>query len=265
MITKVAYRTRMQEVCPAMEAFRKEGVISISAADLTSVGLRHLHTDAAPLFMTHKNIFTQLPEVHVPMWEGRDELHLVSPHQTILFLDRMVLRRLPKRYFMTLDSELDKIIPHDVPVYCTKPEDQMNLIELSYDELLPPIVSNTPIKEFCRIFWTNSDSMAYWRFFNEDIIDPINRAALPNRQYMETQDIQTAKQTLRRALLDNFPIVPTAQAVIGLSILQTVYLHPKANKMTDILAEEAKHINSLSIKRNGADKDSRKRLFMSDG
>lgn len=242
VITKIAYRTRLQGVCPALEDYRKDGVISIAAADLAALGIRHLHTDAAPLFLTNKAIATQLPNVHVVIWEGRDTLHLLSPHQTILYLDRAVLRRMAKRYFLTLDSELDKIVPEDFPVYCPKADDAMHLIEISPGDPRPAKPSQLTVKEFSRMFWANAGSLAYWRFFAEDVIDPLNRRLLPGRDYMDDRAIQRAKQQLRKELLNNRPAVTAASAKAGLAMLQAVQSHPAAGDCRQLLADTARQL-----------------------
>jgi hypothetical protein len=182
----------------------------------------------------------------VLIWEGKNALHLLSPHQTILYLDHLLLRKLPKRFFITLDSELDKIIPEDVQIYFPKAEDEMNIIEISHDRMSAPSLKNTTLKEFCRIFWANVESKAYLKFFSEDTIDPINRAMLPERDFMDDEAIKQAKQTIRNAIMEYHPYTSIPEQIrIGLEVLEAVQANHKVGRdMAALLAETARQIQN---------------------
>lgn len=238
-IIKSAYRTRLQEVCPEVEKFRHDGMISIPAADLGSIAVGHLHTDSIPLFITQRDLATELPAAHVLIWEGEHGLHLLSPHQTILYLDREGLRKLTNRYFITLDSELDKIIPEDFAVYCPKPEDEINLIEISHDTLSAPRSNSASLREFANVFWQNVESMAHWRFFNESTVDALNRVTITDRHFLQEAEIERAKEAIRAVLLEACPVTTTEQTRMGLELLEAVRTHPSAQAMNTTLIEAA--------------------------
>jgi hypothetical protein len=241
-IVKSAYRTNMNGTIPEIEPYRVEGVLSVPAANLTAISVRNIHTESIPTLMTHNTILNELPNVHVLIWESKDALHVMSPHQTILYLDRAVLDRLPNRYFMTLDSELDKIIPADCPIYCAQARDEALIIELSNDYGIKPKPNSNDLKEFSRIFWANAESMAYWRFFEVSTVDPLNRSMLTERTYLSDGTLAAIQQRVREAVLAHYPVTTSDQIQIGLDVLEALMARAHDNAMMQLLREAAEQI-----------------------
>jgi hypothetical protein len=216
-ISRLGLSTCMEEICPAIDRYRQDGVIEIPAGDLAALSVKHIHSASWSWIATNKNLATELPTPYMIAWEGKDTLHMLSPHQTILYLDRELLRNLPKRFYITLDSELDKIIPANCPIYCPRPEDAMYLVEVTSVKQRPTEPKRNSIEEFCRTFWYGAQaSMSYWRFFDQGIIDPINRGMLPDRDYMSDELINNSKKKLKNALLENYPTISDEQARLAL-------------------------------------------------
>ena len=205
-IIRLMLSTRMEGICPVIDTYRRNDVISIPAADLAALSVKHIHSALRLWVVTGLDTSVEVSNSHVVVWEGKDTLHMLSPHQTILYLDHEVTSVSPRRFYMTLDSELDKIIPADYPIYCPKPSDEICLVEVTADKERPSGLKRSPLNEFCQIFWCSSQqSMVYWRIFSEDIVDPLNRKLIPERPYMEDAAIAQAKQALRQVLLASFP------------------------------------------------------------
>jgi len=229
-ITRLLLSTAMESIGPRVDRFRSDGIISIPAADLAALSVAHIHAASRPWIVTNKDIATEGSNTHIVVWEGKETLHILSPHQTILYIDRHVIHDIPKRFFMTLDSELDKIIPEQCPIYCPKPEDEVGLIELTSENQRPTEPPRSSIAEFCRNFWYGGSegSTAYLKFFNEDIIDGVNREQIPGRSYMQEADIAAAKAMIKDAVLATYPKISRERAHIGLRILESIATHPGA-------------------------------------
>ena len=227
----------MEGICPVLDTYRRDGAISIPAGDLAAAGVAHVHSASWPWIATHNDLSKELPNVSMIVWEGKNTLHMLSPHQTILYLDREVMPNVPRRFYITLDSELDKIVP-GYPIYCPKPEDGLFLVEVTSVKQRPMPLMNYSLEHYSRSFWASAqESKDYWRIFSEDIIDSLNRTLIPGRPYMEDEDIMQAKQYIRNALLAAFPEPSPQKARVALKIVQAVEAHPEAKRMTALIDE----------------------------
>ena len=205
-ITRLAISTCMETIRPELDRYRSNGAIAVPDADLAALSIKHLHSASHTWLATNTDWVTELPVIHVVVMEGKDTLHMFSPHQTIVFIDKSVIQRLPKRYFMTLDSELDKVIPADCPIYLPQAGDEIGLIESTSQHQRPMKLKRAKLHEFCQRFWFGAqNSMEYWRFFSEPVVDPLNRALLPGRGYMNDTALRYAKQTLMQAIKAHHP------------------------------------------------------------
>lgn len=249
VIIRLMLSTRKEGVCPEIEAFRDEnGVISVPAAELTSISIKNVHSASQAWIITNNDLETQLSNVHVVIWEAEDKLHMLSSHQTILYIDREVLRKVPKRFFVTLDSELDKLIPKDCPVYCPKLEDEICLIEMTSEKQRPMELAYTSIEEFCRRFWFSAqESMEYWRIFDEEIIDPLNRCRLSDREFMSEEEISLAKEKIQSKLLEKYPEQTEEEINMAIEILEKIKTHPDAENMLDIIDKNIEKIKAQKI------------------
>lgn len=249
-IIRLILSTRMEGICPEVEAYRRDGVISIPAGDLAAFSVTHIHSASQPWIITHKNLDTEASNSHVVVWEGKDTLHMLSPHQTILYLDHAILQNMPPRFYMTLDSELEKVIPEDCAIYCPKPEDDICLIEMTSEKQRPTEQTKNPLREFSRRFWYGGaqESMAYWKIFNEELIDTMNRERLPDRRYMSAKEIAAAKQYIYDALLEAYPEITADQGRLALEILEAVQTHPQAAAMMDLINATIARIKAVNEK-----------------
>ena len=246
-IIRLIISTRMEGICPLLDTYRQDGVITIPAADLAALSVLFIHSASEGWNVTNKNIAIESSNSHVVLWEGKDKLYLYSPHQTILYLDNDVIQRLPKRFFLTLDSELDKIIPLDIPIYCPKVEDAICLIEATSEKQRPTKSVLNPIANFCSSFWFGTQgSLAYWRIFNEAVIDPLNRDMLQQRDYMSHAEIEHAKELINDSLLTTYPRISANQVNLAMKLLKDVQNHPDAKHMQNSIDDAARCISIVA-------------------
>src|SRR6185503_1652873 len=103
------------------------------ADELMALCVLYLHDRMAPYFVNRNK---KWPRGHLLAFEGKDTLHLMSPHQTIAIMDKDVVSGIPDRFFFTLDSELEKLA-WNVPLYSPCREDALVLLEISGDVYAP--------------------------------------------------------------------------------------------------------------------------------
>jgi hypothetical protein len=246
-ITRLIISTRMEGICPLLDTYWHDGVITIPAADLAALSVLHIHSASEAWNVTNKNIAIESSNSHVVLWEGKDKLYIYSPHQTILYLDNELIQKLPQRYFMTLDSELEKIIPTDIQIYCPKAEDAICLIEATSETQRPTKLVRNTISGFCRGFWfATQNSLAYWRIFNEAVIDPLNRDMLENRDYMSHSGIEYAKESINDSLLTTYPGISDNQVKLVMELLKDIETHPEAKLMHNAIDDTIKYITTIT-------------------
>jgi hypothetical protein len=95
---------------------------------------------------------------------------------------------------------------------------------------------------FTHMFWCNVESQAHWKFFEQDIEAPINRAMVPERAFMKKADIDKAKKFIRDALLAARPAVPPDVMLEGLLCLYNTLEHPDAATMHPEIQSAARKI-----------------------
>jgi hypothetical protein len=199
VVLQGSFRTRSDQMLPALLPYRQGDVLTISAADLAALSLNHLHPCSVPLFMNYRLPGDHWPAFHALLWEGKDELHLISPHQDMVFLSRKVIAGLPQRFYFTLDSEIDKIIPEDCSVACPKAEDGLVLIEFSPCEMYTA-PGQVNVRNLALIFWQRVESMKHLRFFEQDIVFPINPSLRAPASVMSRDAIEREKKFIRSAV-----------------------------------------------------------------
>lgn len=218
-IFKVAYRTKLETVLTDVKRYEKEdGTIDIPCRDLVSMGMKHLHQASSFVFVTNKDLSKELPPIHVLVWQSEEAIHSLSPHQSIVYLDHTELQKVKQRFYITVDSEIDKIIPHDCPAYCPTAEDGIYVMEMSSedDHALP--THTYKIDYYCQMFWANIESMAHWKFFEQEVVAPLNPDMLPkNRNVASLENIKEQQTFIRNALKKNFPKTTVDNALNGLT------------------------------------------------
>ena len=243
MVTRLGLSTYMEGICPAVDAYRQDGVIRIPAADLMALGVSHIHSASVSWIATGRDTAEELPSAPMIGWEGKDHLYMMSPHQTVLYIDASFVAKVEKRYYVSLDSELDKVIPGGCEIYHPKAEDGICLLEITPRDKRPTPLSLTPIKEYARIFWHCAQhSKAFWPLYTDPIIDPLNRTLAPDRPYMSEEEIAHTMAQLKETLLQYYPQISEQEAKRALHMLEMAAKHPNAQTMQPRIAEEKAQI-----------------------
>lgn len=106
----------------------------IPSDKLGDLGWRHLHKRMRMLVVNEAPA-GKMPQSHFLMYQGRDRLHIHSPHMNPVWLSprlclKVDLPRDPKTLIATIDTRLPGIID-GTPLHTVRPEDEMMVIEVS--------------------------------------------------------------------------------------------------------------------------------------
>lgn len=116
-------------IMPILDSYRQGQTISIPSADLMAHHLDCIHNVSWPFIVNHRSKYWDFPISHVMIWESEEHVHINSPHLMAHWLSYEVIKELPKRYYMTLDSEMDLICTGDF--YVLQENDEAYQVELS--------------------------------------------------------------------------------------------------------------------------------------
>jgi len=158
-ITRLVVSTTQETIWPHLK-------VGISAKDLATLSLQHIHPGIRHWLMPG----TGLPNTHVVAWVGKDTLRMCSPHQTVVYIANEAIK-LDDTSF-PLDCILDRVIDGDI--HCTKPEDEMVVIEISPQDSRKPNDKTIDLNEFIRIFrWDTDSSPKQFEIFRQETVDAI--------------------------------------------------------------------------------------------
>lgn len=239
-ILQTAFRSKAEEVAVSVESYRKGDAIDVPPADLLTVALNSIHDTWAHVLANTRPDKNHWPAFHALMWESASELQLISPHLSAAYLSRDVIRDLPERYFFTVDSEIDKIIPSPDDAYLPHADDGMCIIEMSPTDLAGPVSEYIDAVGYARKFWHGIESLRHLHFYNRHISFAIN-PALRRRiaPVLTLADIESEKTEVRQIVVELFPALPPGAIVNGLLALHAAEAHPNAQTRFDALHHAA--------------------------
>lgn len=157
-----------------LKPYMVEGMIFISCADLTALALKNLHPRAQVWAVGADATF---PGSHVTFFEGEHTLNMFSPHQSVLYIDRDEIQ--PVTSGRPLDNELESITSVDCPIYCSKAEDKIGLIEITRADSIIGKEVRGLVHNFCHKYWEVIEKK-HPKFLDMECVDPINRDLLKN-------------------------------------------------------------------------------------
>lgn len=169
-----AHRADESIFLPALKPYEDEDKISIPSADLIAVHLNNLHMSTYPCFVNNRPQFWRYPQSHVMIWESENEVHFNCPHLNALWLSPSVLKHVPDRYFMSLDSELDLICKGE-DYYIPQAEDELYLVEFSEQSRYPVTDAYADARTCGNFMWGTITHRDLFKFFARGMKVKINR------------------------------------------------------------------------------------------
>lgn len=190
-ITRLVVSTSQEEMSSALRPYFID-TLSISAEALATLSLKYIHPGIKHWLATKEGY----PNTHVLAWEGRNTLHMCSPHQSPVYIANEVINPVP--FCIPIDCILDQVIVGDI--YCPKPDDGIVIVEISRNDSRNNEDKRIDLNEFSRIFkWDTKGSFRQLSIFNEETVDPICRRMLGESWYNDVE-ISIEKSNVVNAL-----------------------------------------------------------------
>lgn len=196
VITQSTFRSDIDKMLPLIEGYRKDSIISINTPQLAAHALNNAHPSVERVKINNRPSNLHWPASHQLLWEGEDVLHVVCPHQHPVFISAEIIFRLKDRYYHTLDSELEKIVPEDCPVECPKAVDNMMMVELSPADQFPP-QPYVDIEQYCNHFWQRIGTPKLIKFFNLETVLRIDNTIRQCSNPMSKKEIRNTQKIIR--------------------------------------------------------------------
>lgn len=200
-----AYRADESLLLPNLETYDDEQKIDVPSADLAALHLNSMHAGMFSLLVNNRPRFWTYPQSHVMIWEGQENLHFNCPHLNIMWLEPHVLKGIPDRYFMTLDSEIDLLCLGD-DFYIPQEVDEIYLVEFS--EQCKGVVEDIYVDAHAcgRWMWDRITHRDVFKFFVRGMKVKINRTLrpMPTNAMAENQ-IAAEKNYLFNAMMATDP------------------------------------------------------------
>lgn len=184
------------------DKYRNGLSITIPPAELMSLSLLHTHPRAEHHFVKKNG---NLPRIHLLIFEAENEVSIMTPHQSIAYISRDIIAKIPDRIFFTLDSELDKIVGNN-PIYTPCAEDALVMCEVSGDNV--EIYERKEVKnieEYCVVFRQRIPEYNLYPLFLQKMAFPIDRDMLGERWYMDDDQMNAIKSNLKETLCLDSP------------------------------------------------------------
>lgn len=199
VITHSSIPTDANTIGKALENYRDGMSIKISPEDLISLSILHAHDRIKPYFVGKNKKF---PKGHLLIFEGKDQIHLMSPHETLAYISKEVIEKIPDRFFFTLDSEIEKIVGQ-TPIYTPMAADGLAMLEISGNVPSTPRSEVEDSEEYCTRFISHIPEKGQQKLFMQSMTMPLNRNMMGDRWYMEEEEIESMKKEIRIILSKN--------------------------------------------------------------
>ena len=196
IITHSSIPTVAASAAAELDTYRGGVSIGVPPARLMAMALKNMHGRMTPYLLTDANKY---PSGHLIVMEGRERVHIMSPHQTLAWMSKEAIEHVPERIFFTLDSELDKIITkHNI--YQPTSDDALVMLELSGDIRHSKRVEFDSVRLFKERFNAQISEPRLRHLFCDGMDYPLCRSDIPDRPYLSDADISKIKIDLKGAI-----------------------------------------------------------------
>lgn len=172
--------TRSDEtlLIPTLAPYTTHEALSVPAPDLMALHMNAMHLVAWPYIVNNRSAPWTYPQSHVMIWEADDAVYFNCPHLNIYWLDYSVIKNLPVRFYHTLDSELDLLIPGE-DYYIPGDGDSLYTIEMSLPERNEVFENYNDLMNTAFAVWHRVKFRDTMKFFLRGMKVPINRTIRP--------------------------------------------------------------------------------------
>ena len=198
------HRSDESMLLPHIKEYEKNEIISIPAEDLTAHWLNSIHVNGWSCMVNNRPKNWFYPHKHSLIWEGENLLYFNCPHANALWFSYSVIKDIPPRYFMTIDSELD-LICKGGDFYIPQDTDDLYMAEFSNQSR--SYVDDLWVKAemYSTYMWgiiTHRDSL---KFFIRGMKMKINRniRPLPENHRLFDAQIEVERAFLSNVIISN--------------------------------------------------------------
>lgn len=180
----------------------------IDSRELNALALDNMHQQVTPYVMNGKEGYpTNLLLVMV----GKDAVHIVSPHMSIVYLSHSVLMRAPLRLFNTVDGQLPFFIPEDVEPYVPMPDDDMSYMEVSDAQKPYNPADSCSLAEFAARFWIAAYChKGFLRYLGLSTIAALPAGYVPPIKPMADDEIDALHERVYAGVVNSFDMIYAA-------------------------------------------------------
>ncbi|CAN5884888.1 hypothetical protein BH11PSE3_BH11PSE3_03950 [soil metagenome] len=185
------FRASREKIAEHLEQYSKRGAYAVPGARLIELALRYVD----PYFL---NCFIDptsdtLPRNRVLFANCGDHIEVRAPHYNPAFIRNSIIKDTPPRYLMTLDSEIDKILPTTCLTHFHSASDDYFATELVGSEIASP--GHVSLKEYADYFVEHAN-LAHLRFQRSAYQIAIQSEWLSGPKQMSAEDAKLRFDTI---------------------------------------------------------------------
>ena len=197
--------------------FRRDDVLAVPSIDLTSVGLCTIAPTSGVTFVRDFGHLSGTMAHLQLMWEGKDCVEIHTTHYEIAFLARVVVGKLPRKFFMKPAMEVDRIAAGARPCFVGE-ADRIAMLDLSGTKDLVD-GHNMDFADFGSLI-SRSTRERQGEYFQQPVRLAISRMACQKRAWRGDAEIAAERSAVFQALGERTWLTPTAaQALTTLHVL----------------------------------------------
>jgi len=175
-----AHRGDEMVLLPSLKPYENDECISVPSPDLVALGLNAIHMCHWPTIVNNRPGNWVYPQTHSLIWETHELVHFNCPHLNAFWLSAEVISKCPKRFYISLDSELD-FLCEDENYYIPQENDDLYLVEFSNQGKQKVEDQHLDAINFALYFWRLSTNRDNFKFFIRGMKLRINRQVRPSR------------------------------------------------------------------------------------
>lgn len=173
-----AHRTDESVMLPSIKSYESDECISIPSEDLVALGLNAIHMCHWPSIVNNRPSMWIYPQTHSLIWETHPFVHFNCPHLNAWWLSKEVINKVPQRFYISLDSELD-FLCEDENYYIPQENDELYMVEFSNQGKQKVEDTYFDASNYGNYFWKLSTNRDNFKFFIRGMKLKINRYIRP--------------------------------------------------------------------------------------
>lgn len=208
-ILSPAHRNDASVILPALKSYENDDCISIPSPDLVALSLNALHMCHWPTLVNNRPATWCYPQHHYILWESHQFVHFNCPHLNAIWLSPETIAKSPRRFYISLDSELDFLCEGE-NYYIPQEMDDLYLVEFSNQGKQKVEDMYMDAANYAGYFWKLSTNRDNFKFFIRGMKLRINRDVRPIQpNTMDENNIMNEKVFLFNTIISKDPGVGT--------------------------------------------------------